>query len=81
MPADLLATPLDELLTQAAAVRDATTGRRVTYSPKSSWVPPAAVKISRSNSRRRSSSMPSRGSSGPASSAVPSTVSHSHPAR
>ncbi|MCU1448981.1 MAG: fbiC, partial [Acidimicrobiales bacterium] len=34
LAADLLATPLDELLPQAAAVRDATTGRRVTYSPK-----------------------------------------------
>src|SRR5947207_6357181 len=34
MPADLLAMPLDELLRQAAAVRDATTGRRITYSPK-----------------------------------------------
>src|SRR6266576_1982565 len=34
VPADLLATPLDELLQQAAAVRDVTTGRRVTYSPK-----------------------------------------------
>src|ERR1041385_5317282 len=32
--ADLLATPLDELLRQAAAVRDAATGRRITYSPK-----------------------------------------------
>jgi FO synthase len=34
VPADLLALPLDELLRQAAAVRDATTGRRITYSPK-----------------------------------------------
>ena len=34
VPADLLATPLDELLPQAAAVRDATTGPRVTFSPK-----------------------------------------------
>src|SRR3954471_2926732 len=34
VPADLLALPLDELLPQAAAVRDATTGRRITYSPK-----------------------------------------------
>src|SRR3954453_22062845 len=34
MPADLLAMPLDELLRQAAAARDATTGRRITYSPK-----------------------------------------------
>jgi len=33
-PADLLATPLDELLAEAAAVRDATTGRRITFSPK-----------------------------------------------
>ncbi|MBV8295744.1 MAG: 7,8-didemethyl-8-hydroxy-5-deazariboflavin synthase CofG, partial [Acidimicrobiia bacterium] len=33
-PADLLATPLDELLERAAARRDATTGRRITYSPK-----------------------------------------------
>jgi len=32
--ADLLTTPLDELLRQAAAVRGATTGRRITYSPK-----------------------------------------------
>jgi len=32
--ADLLTTPLDELLRQAAAVRDATTWRRITYSPK-----------------------------------------------
>jgi FO synthase len=32
--ADLLATPLDELLRQAAAARDATTGRHITYSPK-----------------------------------------------
>ncbi|MBV8981486.1 MAG: 5-amino-6-(D-ribitylamino)uracil--L-tyrosine 4-hydroxyphenyl transferase CofH [Acidimicrobiia bacterium] len=34
VPADLLATPLDELLGQAAAVRDAATARRITYSPK-----------------------------------------------
>jgi FO synthase len=34
MPADLLALPLDELLTQAAGIRDATTGPRITYSPK-----------------------------------------------
>src|SRR5438067_427946 len=34
MPADLLAMPLDELLLQAAEIRDATTGRRITYSPK-----------------------------------------------
>jgi FO synthase len=34
VPADLLAMPLDELLRHAAAVRDATTGRRITYSPK-----------------------------------------------
>src|SRR5437763_11334677 len=34
MPADLLAMPLDELLRQAAAVRDASTGKRITYSPK-----------------------------------------------
>src|SRR4051794_5214025 len=34
VPADLLALPLDELLRQAAAVRDETTGRRITYSPK-----------------------------------------------
>jgi len=33
-PADLLAMPLDELLPQAAAVRESTTGRRITYSPK-----------------------------------------------
>src|SRR5437588_3401111 len=32
--ADLLATPLDELLRQAAEMRHATTGRRITYSPK-----------------------------------------------
>ncbi len=32
--ADLLATPLDELLAAAAAVRDAAHGTRVTYSPK-----------------------------------------------
>jgi FO synthase len=31
---DLLATPLDELLRRAADVREATTGRRITYSPK-----------------------------------------------
>ncbi len=34
VPADLLAAPLDELLREAAAVRDATTARRITYSPK-----------------------------------------------
>src|SRR4051795_1557947 len=34
VPAALLALPLDELLSQAAAVRDSTTGRRITYSPK-----------------------------------------------
>src|SRR5437764_2968818 len=34
MPADLLAMPLDELLRRAADVREATTGRRITYSPK-----------------------------------------------
>src|SRR3954462_13719393 len=34
VPADLLVMPLDELLRQAAAVRDATTGWRITYSPK-----------------------------------------------
>ncbi|MBV8160907.1 MAG: 7,8-didemethyl-8-hydroxy-5-deazariboflavin synthase CofG, partial [Acidimicrobiia bacterium] len=34
VPADLLATPLDELLRYAAAARDAATARRVTYSPK-----------------------------------------------
>src|SRR4051812_1473670 len=34
VPADLLATPIDELLEQAAARRDAATGRRITYSPK-----------------------------------------------
>src|SRR5213079_1338493 len=32
--ADLLAAPLEELLHEAAAVRDAATGPRVTYSPK-----------------------------------------------
>jgi 7,8-didemethyl-8-hydroxy-5-deazariboflavin synthase CofH subunit/7,8-didemethyl-8-hydroxy-5-deazariboflavin synthase CofG subunit len=32
--ADLLATPLDELLGEAAAIRDAASGRRITYSPK-----------------------------------------------
>jgi FO synthase len=31
---DLLAAPLDELVRAAGAVRDATTGRRVTWSPK-----------------------------------------------
>ncbi|HEX9548701.1 MAG TPA: 5-amino-6-(D-ribitylamino)uracil--L-tyrosine 4-hydroxyphenyl transferase CofH, partial [Acidimicrobiales bacterium] len=31
---DILAAPLDELLARAAAVRDATTGTRITYSPK-----------------------------------------------
>jgi FO synthase len=34
VPADLLALPLDELLPQAAQVREAATGRRITYSPK-----------------------------------------------
>ena len=32
--ADLLAAPLEELLAEAAAVREHTTGRRITYSPK-----------------------------------------------
>jgi FO synthase len=31
---ELLATPLDELVRRAGAVRDATTGRRITWSPK-----------------------------------------------
>src|SRR5437016_10668405 len=34
MDQELLAAPLDELLPRAAAVREATTGRRITYSPK-----------------------------------------------
>ena len=34
LDADLLAAPLDALLAEARAVRDATTGSRVTYSPK-----------------------------------------------
>src|SRR3954469_12787841 len=34
MTKDLLAAPLDELLARAAELRDATTGWRVTYSPK-----------------------------------------------
>jgi hypothetical protein len=51
------------------------------YSDQSSWEPPAAVKISRSSSRRRSASSHGCGSSGPASSARPSTVAHCQPFR
>ena len=33
-PDDVADAPLDDLLAAAAAIRDATTGRRITYSPK-----------------------------------------------
>ena len=50
------------------------------YSSQLSWLPPAARKMSRSSTRRRSPSMPSRWSSGPASSTGPSTPAHCQPA-
>ena len=51
------------------------------YVGQSSWVPPAAMKTSRSRTRNRSASMPSVGSSGPISSVAPDAVTHSQPAR
>ena len=51
------------------------------YSSQSSWVPPAARNTSRRSARRASASTPAIGSSGPITSADPSTVAHCHPAR
>ena len=51
------------------------------YSSQSSCSPPAAVKIARSKSRSPSASSQGWGSSGPASSARPSTAAHCQPLR
>src|SRR5919198_2712864 len=51
------------------------------YVSQSSCVPPAAVKMSRRRTRRRSASTPGSGSSGPASWTGPSTVTHAQPLR
>ena len=70
--------------TRRGAIRTATrrsSAMTRSYSCQSSWVPPAARKISRSSRRSRSWSIRSVGSSGPISCASPSTVAHVQPRR